>query len=302
MAWGSRRRAHSHATATGYSSDDRDEMRLADAVAAVSAEGIAAGRVGDVRSRADVRAALDACEAELGPIDVLLNHAGIGSSTHTLALEDAEWDEVLSINLTGIFRVGQEVARRMAERHAGVILNMSSSGAIAAEPGHAHYAASKAGVLALTRAMAQDLAPLGIRVCALCPGDIDTYEWGNVELQRLYHSRIPAGRAGTPRRGRRRLPLPRLGRRPPPQRGRVHRRRRHARVGRRFRGKRCVVTGEGPVAEAVVARLISEGATVARALDELVGVDVLVTAFAAREDRPFLELDDDLGSARWTAT
>jgi NAD(P)-dependent dehydrogenase (short-subunit alcohol dehydrogenase family) len=177
---------------------DRDETRLAEAVASVAAEGAAAGRVGDVRSREDLRTALDACEAELGPVDVCLNHAGIGPSTHTLALDEAEWDDVLSINLTGVFRVGQEVARRMADRRSGVILNMSSSAAIAAEPGHAHYAASKAGVLALTRAMAQDLGPLGIRVCALCPGDIDTYEWDNVELERLYRLRIAAGRAGTP--------------------------------------------------------------------------------------------------------
>ena len=79
-----------------------------------------------------------------------------------------------------------------------MILNMSSSGGIAAEPGHAHYAASKAAILALTRAMAHDLGPRGIRVCALCPGDIDTYEWGNVELARLYRSRIAAGRSGRP--------------------------------------------------------------------------------------------------------
>jgi NAD(P)-dependent dehydrogenase (short-subunit alcohol dehydrogenase family) len=77
-----------------------------------------------------------------------------------------------------------------------VILNMSSSGGIAAEPGHAHYAASKAGILALTRAMAHDLGPLGIRTCALCPGDMDTYEWDNIELARLYRARIAAGRSG----------------------------------------------------------------------------------------------------------
>jgi NAD(P)-dependent dehydrogenase (short-subunit alcohol dehydrogenase family) len=65
-------------------------------------------------------------------------------------------------------------------------------------------------------------------------------------------------------------------------------------VGMRFRGKRCVVTGEGPIADATVARLTSEGATVARTLDELAGLDVLVTAYAVREDRPFLELEDDV--------
>jgi NAD(P)-dependent dehydrogenase (short-subunit alcohol dehydrogenase family) len=174
---------------------DRDEERLPEAIASIAG---AAGRVGDVRSRDAIRAALDDCEAKLGPVDVCLNHAGIGRSTHTLELGEAEWDEVISINLTGAFRVAQEVARRMVERGSGVILNMSSSGAIAAEPGHAHYAASKAGILALTRAMAHDLGPLGVRVCALCPGDVDTYEWDNVEAERLYRLRIPAGRAGTP--------------------------------------------------------------------------------------------------------
>ena len=105
---------------------------------------------------------------------------------------------MIGINLTGIFSVASATARRMAERGLGVILNMSSSGGIAAEPGHAHYAATKAGILALTRAMAHDLGPLGIRVCTLCPGDIDTYEWGNVELARLYRMRIAAGRSGRP--------------------------------------------------------------------------------------------------------
>jgi 3-oxoacyl-[acyl-carrier protein] reductase len=82
----------------------------------------------------------------------------------------------------------------MVARGAGVILNMASSGGIATEPGHAHYAASKAGVLALTRAMAHDLGPFGVRVCALCPGDVGTHAWDNVELARLYRQRYAAGR------------------------------------------------------------------------------------------------------------
>jgi len=179
---------------------DRDEERLPAAVEAVAARngGAARGSAADVRSRESLRAALAECASELGPGDVFLNHAGIGRSTHILELGVDEWDEVLSINLTGVFRVAQEVARLMAPRRAGVIVNMSSSGAIATEPGHAHYAASKAGVLALTRAMAHDLGPLGIRVCAVCPGDVATYEWSNVELQRLYHLRIAAGRPARP--------------------------------------------------------------------------------------------------------
>jgi 3-oxoacyl-[acyl-carrier protein] reductase len=175
---------------------DVDAEKLPAALDELSELGAVRGCAGDVRSTADVEDAVGECERGLGPIDVLVNHAGIGPSVHTLELSEPGWDEVLGINLTGLFRVARAVAGRMAERRRGVILNMSSSGGIAAEPGHAHYAASKAAILALTRAMAQDLGPLGIRVCALCPGDIATYEWDNVELARLYRSRIAAGRSG----------------------------------------------------------------------------------------------------------
>jgi 3-oxoacyl-[acyl-carrier protein] reductase len=177
---------------------DVDAERLAIAAGAVGAEnaGRVRAHVGDVRSRADLEAALDDCEEHLGPAGVCVNHAGICPSTHILEITEEEWDEVIGVNLTGVFQVAQAVGRRMLERGGGVILNMSSSGAVAAEPGHAHYAASKAGILALTRAMAHDLGPHGVRTCALCPGDIETYEWPNVELARLYRSRIAAGRSG----------------------------------------------------------------------------------------------------------
>jgi 3-oxoacyl-[acyl-carrier protein] reductase len=200
---GANPRGMSYATARAFLSEgasvfllDRDAEGLAASRDTLAGVGNVASAVGDVRSRADVEAALEDCERALGAVDVLVNHAGIGPSAHTLEISEGDWDEVIGINLTGIFTVAQATARRMAERGVGVILNMSSSGGIAAEPGHAHYAASKAGILALTRAMAHDLGPLGIRVCALCPGDIDTYEWGNVELARLYRMRIAAGRSG----------------------------------------------------------------------------------------------------------
>jgi 3-oxoacyl-[acyl-carrier protein] reductase len=202
---GARERGMSHATARQFLAEgasvflfDLDAEGLTRSLSSLAGEGRASGRAGDVRSRADVEAALDECERELGPVDVLVNHAGLGPSRHTLEIAGSEWDLVLDTNLTGIFRVGQATARRMAERRSGVILNMSSTGAVAAEPGHAHYAASKAGILALTRAMAYDLGPLGVRVCALCPGDMDTYDWGNVEVARLYRSRIAAARSGRP--------------------------------------------------------------------------------------------------------
>jgi 3-oxoacyl-[acyl-carrier protein] reductase len=200
---GANPRGMSHATARAFIAEgasvclfDADRERLLDAVTALGER--ARGHAGDVRSVGDIEAALALCDRELGPVDILVNHAGIGPSRHTLEISESDWDEVIGVNLTGIFQVARSVATRMADRRRGVILNMSSSGGIAAEPGHAHYAASKAGILALTRAMAHDLGPLGIRCCALCPGDIDTYEWGNVELARLYRLRIAAGRSGRP--------------------------------------------------------------------------------------------------------
>lgn len=204
---GASRRGMSYATAAAFLDEgasvflmDVDEQGLAISACALSAGGgVVRWRAGDVRVQADVDAAFAECERSLGPVDVLVNHAGIGPSQHTLEISETDWDLVLDVNLTGVFRVGRAAARRMRERRRGVILNMSSTGGIAAEPGHAHYAASKAGILALTRAMAHDLGGDGIRVCALCPGDVDSYDWDNIELARLYRARIPAGRSAHPK-------------------------------------------------------------------------------------------------------
>jgi 3-oxoacyl-[acyl-carrier protein] reductase len=202
---GANPRGMSYATARAFLAEgakvflmDVNGDGLARTVGDLGSVGAVRGRPGDVRSVEQIEAALDECERELGGADILVNHAGIAPSRHTLEIDDAEWDEVIDVNLSGVFRVARAAAQRMAARGGGVVLNMSSTGGIAAEPGHAHYAASKAGILALSRAMAHDLAPHGVRVCALCPGDVETYEWPNVELARLYRSRIAAGRSGKP--------------------------------------------------------------------------------------------------------
>jgi 3-oxoacyl-[acyl-carrier protein] reductase len=196
------------ATATAFAREgarvyvlDRDGDRLADALETVAAAGgpAVAGGVADVRSRIDVERSLDACATTLGPVDVLVNNAGGGRSRHTLALDEALWDELVSLNLTAAFQVAQAVARAMVERgEGGVILNASSSDAIAAEPGMTPYAASKAALLALTRAAARELRGYRIRMCAVLPGEISTYPTKNVELKRLYESRIALGRTGRP--------------------------------------------------------------------------------------------------------
>jgi len=176
---------------------DIDDEGLPGALGALGGDRVA-GRAGDVRSREQIRDALGVCRDRFGAVDVLINHAGLGPSVHSLDIAEDDWDTVVGTNLTGVFRVGQEVARQMAQSRGGVILNMSSSGAIASEPGHAHYAASKAGIIGFIKALAREVGPDGVTACVLLPGDVDTYEWPNVELARMYRSKIAAGRSARP--------------------------------------------------------------------------------------------------------
>lgn len=111
---------------------------------------------------------------EIHPLDVLINNAGIASETPFILIEEEEWRRILDINLTGMFFVSQSVCRRMIRRKKGVVVNMSSKNGLDGEFGYAHYNASKAGAIMLTRTMALELAQFGIRVNAVCPGYIET--------------------------------------------------------------------------------------------------------------------------------
>jgi NAD(P)-dependent dehydrogenase (short-subunit alcohol dehydrogenase family) len=154
------------------------DMR-ADALAAAAAEiGALAAVLADVRDEPAVEEALDEASAALGDApDLLVTAAGIYRIETLLATSGEEWDEVLAVNLRGTFLVARAFARRLAARkRPGAIATLASTAAFTAdrsEPSGA-YSASKAGVLALTRQMAVEWAPLGIRVNAVCPGVIDT--------------------------------------------------------------------------------------------------------------------------------
>lgn len=181
---------------------DRDPQLLARARTQLEAEGLRATTWQvDVSCRAEVDAAVAAVEAE-GPIDILVNNAGIARETGFLRIEEREWREILDVNLTGMFFVAQAVARAMARRRRGVILNMASKNGLDGEAGYAHYNASKGGVIMLTKTMALELAALGIRVNAVCPGYIETpmsKEIDPPEVVRDFVDRyIPLGRPGTP--------------------------------------------------------------------------------------------------------
>ena len=146
-------------------------------------------------------------ESEIGPVDVLVNNAGIVHRAEFLELTEEDFDRVLRVNLKGSFLTGQAVARFMVEKvekggAAGSIINMSSVNATLAIPNQVPYSISKGGVSQLTRVMALSLAPHGIRVNAIGPGSIMTDMLANVNddpasRTRLL-SRTPLGRIGEP--------------------------------------------------------------------------------------------------------
>jgi len=154
---------------------DRDESHLSDAVASINATGgRALALVADVTRSLDVRQAVERVTNDLGPIDVLVNNAGIvrlGSVTDT---SEQDWDLVLDVNLRGVFLCSRHVLPGMVETGSGNIVNISSVAAASGSPGLAAYSASKAAVVNLTKQMAKDYGPAGIRVNCVLPGTIPT--------------------------------------------------------------------------------------------------------------------------------
>ena len=156
--------------------------------------------VADVSVRRQVLDGIAQAE-QIAPIDVLVNNAGICHVTPFLNIEPDEWEKTIATNLTGAFHVAQEVCRHMALRRRGVVLNTSSKNGLDGEFGHAHYNASKAGLILLTKTIAIELAHLGIRANAVCPGYVRTaINWevdSDAFVEEFARRYIPAGRVGT---------------------------------------------------------------------------------------------------------
>jgi NAD(P)-dependent dehydrogenase (short-subunit alcohol dehydrogenase family) len=128
----------------------------------------------DVTDEEGVRRAMDECENSFGPLTGLINSAGIGKDVPFLETSTDLLRKMLEVNLVGTFVAGREAARRMRERRGGSIVNISSVSGIRGNSGRSAYGASKGGVLTLTKVMAVELAPMGIRVNAIAPGPIET--------------------------------------------------------------------------------------------------------------------------------
>ena len=123
----------------------------------------------DVTVEAQIENMFQSAVAAVGPIDVLVNNAGLGGTARVMDMTDEQWSRVLDITLTGTFRCTRAALRHMAPRGSGVIVNNASVLAWRAQAGQAHYAAAKAGVMALTRCSAIEAAPMGIRINAVSP-------------------------------------------------------------------------------------------------------------------------------------
>jgi len=150
---------------------DTHERRLRESAAALTdvagAEPLAL--VCNVTAEDDVQHLYDAVVAEHGRIDVAVNNAGLGGNAPIVEMTDEQWSTVLDVTLTGTFRCTRAVLRHMYERGGGVVVNNASVLGWRAQPDQAHYAAAKAGVMALTRCAAAEAAPHGVRVNAVSP-------------------------------------------------------------------------------------------------------------------------------------
>jgi NAD(P)-dependent dehydrogenase (short-subunit alcohol dehydrogenase family) len=167
----------------------RDEERNSQAVKELKETGASAIAVAtDVTSRTSLERMRDVTTDQLGPIDVLINNAGIGIHGESLAIDDDNWQRVMATNLDAVWKASQIVGEQMVDRGQGSIVNIGSmSGMIINRPQwHAPYAISKAGVHHMTRSLAAEWAPRGVRVNALAPGYTKT-EISDIDLPEYKH-------------------------------------------------------------------------------------------------------------------
>jgi len=152
--------------------DETRGMELRDQLRALGAA--AEFMAGDVRQRVFCDALVEACVAQLGRLDVVINSAGICQAASTIETTDEIWHDTMDINVNGTFFTSRAALRVMVEQGSGSIVNIASDWGLVGAPEAAAYCASKGAVVMLTKAMAMDHARQGIRVNAVCPGDTDT--------------------------------------------------------------------------------------------------------------------------------
>lgn len=183
---------------------DISEDKLQQASSALREKGIEAVTYrASVTDSDELRKAFLRCDKAFGGIDILINNAGISGVIPALDIVDEQWQQILSVNLTGMFKCAREAGRRMCSQGSGVIINSSSIYGITAAPERLAYCVTKSGAAMLTKTLAVEWAEYGVRVNALAPGYIKTalveglqasgaFDYGSIE------KRTPMGRLGTP--------------------------------------------------------------------------------------------------------
>ncbi len=180
---------------------DLNPQRVADVLATLrAAGGRAMGCVVDVTDRSTIDAMVAEVKSEWGRIDVLINNAGITKDARLAKMSSAQFDAVVAVNLKGVFECTQAVADTMIGQGSGAIVNASSVVGLYGNFGQTNYAATKAGVIGLTKTWARELGPKGIRVNAVCPGFILTPILQTIPeavMQKMV-DKVPLGRLGRP--------------------------------------------------------------------------------------------------------
>lgn len=169
-----------------------DELRVAG--------GQASAYAADVADSASVQAMVAEVKARFGRIDALINNAGIVQDAQLKNMSDAQWDRVIAVNLSGVYHCTRAVVSAMLEQGAGSIVNMSSVVGLYGNFGQTNYAATKAGVIGMTKTWAKELGRKGIRANAICPGFISTPIIDSVPDKVLADmaAKVPLGRLGRP--------------------------------------------------------------------------------------------------------
>jgi len=183
-----------------YGTHKQDALCTAHAVARCGSECLIVGA--DVAKSADVRRAVRTTLDHFGRIDILVNNAGVWKRGVMGTMTEKQWDETLDINLKGTFLLCNAVVPTMKKQKGGKIINIASTAGQRGEPFYSHYAASKGGVIAFTKAIAAELAPSGILVNCVSPGWVDTDMTSHILADRRKISEInkliPRGRVASP--------------------------------------------------------------------------------------------------------